>query len=178
LIAAAKKGDAAALSELADNYKYLIRSVANKFYIVGGDKEDLLQEGMLGLFGAVNSYDENKGAFPSFVKLCVVRSVIGAVKKAGDKNKPLANYVELSEIADVPSEDAGPMEILEYKDLSEKLAYAIESDLTPLEKQTLGLFVEGYDYETICTTLGKSYKAVDGALQRARKKLLVIKENL
>ena len=75
LVEAAKKGDDKALEEIADSYKGLIRSIVNKFYIVGGDKDDLLQECMLGLFNAVTGYDQSKGAFPSFVTAKVTLSI-------------------------------------------------------------------------------------------------------
>ena len=89
IIKRAKAGEETAIEEIVSNYKGLIRSVANKFFLVGGDKDDLLQEGMLGLYFAIINFDENKGSFPSFVKLCVARKIMDAVRKDNsDKNKP------------------------------------------------------------------------------------------
>ncbi|MCM1042863.1 MAG: sigma-70 family RNA polymerase sigma factor [Corallococcus sp.] len=177
LIQKAKNGDSEALACIVAEYKGLVRSVANKFYLVGGNKDDLLQEGMIGLFNAVTDYDQSKGAFPSFVKLCVLRQVIRAVKTdSANKNKPLSNYVELSSLYGVAENGINPLEILIDKELSERMKQIIASSLTSTEKKTLQLFLQGYGYDEICKSLGKSYKSVDGALQRARKKLLAVKE--
>ena len=88
LVAKAKKGDSGSIERLVNDYKGLIRALANKFYLVGGDKEDLLQEGMLGLFYAINGYESQKGSFPSFAKRCVSGQIVDAVKRdAATKNK-------------------------------------------------------------------------------------------
>lgn len=172
----AKSGDQSAMEKLASQYKGLVRSLANKFYLVGGDKDDLLQEGMLGLFYAVTYYDEDKGSFPAFVELCVFRQIVDAVKHdAGQKNKPLYNYVDIDEAESIPAESE-PLASLLKKEYAEKVSEVIETQLTPYEKQVLRLFIDGYSYEDIAEKTNKSYKAVDGALQRARKKLLVAKE--
>ncbi len=171
LIARAKAGDQSAINEIFFNYKALIRAVANKFFLMGGDKDDLLQEGMLGLYFAINDYDESKGSFPSFVKLCVVRRIIDAVKRDNaDKNKPLSAALDIS-LAKNMTDDRTPLEILLEKEYSEKINRIIDGKLTPLERRVIRLFIEGYSYEDISEKLQKSRKAVDGAMQRARKKL-------
>ncbi len=171
LIRKAKKGDQSALNEIFSAYKGLVLSFANKFYIVGGDKDDLLQEGMLGLYFAVIDYDENKGSFPAFVKLCVARRIIKAVKESGaQKNKPLADYLEIDSAEQITDENT-PFENLVKKEFSQKYNKIVQEKLTPLENQVCTLFAEGYSYDDISVKLHKSYKAVDGALQRARKKL-------
>ncbi len=177
IIEQAKCGNQLAIEQISAQYKGLIRSYANKFYLVGGDKEDLLQEGMLGLYFAVINYDEEKGSFPAFVELCVLRQILDAVKRDnGAKNKPLYNYVDIDEVRNVITDSSTPLENLLRKEHAERVAHIIETKLTPTEKQVIKLFSEGYSYEDISEKLGKSYKAVDGALQRARKKLLVTKE--
>ena len=109
----AKQGDANAMNDICTEYKGLVKSIASKFYLVGGDNEDLLQEGMIGLFKAVGNYDPNKGAFPSFVKICVLRQIIGVVKRANDnKNRSLINYVELSQIHDLAQIGGSPLDVL------------------------------------------------------------------
>ena len=171
----AKQGDANAMNEICTEYKGLVKSIASKFYLAGGDNEDLLQEGMIGLFKAVGNYDPNKGAFPSFVKTCVLRQIIGVVKKANDnKNRSLTNYVELSQIYDLAQIGGSPLDMLIEKEGSEKFYQTINEKLSPLEKEAFLLFSLGYDYQEICTELGKSYKSIDGALQRARKKLQLV----
>lgn len=176
LVLQAKQGNQDAIEQLVSNYKGLIRSLANKFFLVGGDKDDLLQEGMLGLFCAINSYDENKGAFPSFVALCVSRQIVDAVKRdCSQKNKPLYNYVDIS-AAENFVHPCDPLQNLLQKEYARKLAQVIAQQLSPLEQKVLTLFAQGYAYEDIAKITGKTFKAVDGALQRARRKLLLIKE--
>lgn len=176
-IQAAKQGDQRAIEAIVADFKPLIRSLANKFYLVGGDKDDLLQEGMLGLYFAIQSYDANKGAFASFVKLCVTRQILDAVKRdASYTNKPLYGYAELSSVEDELPACDNPLENLLNKEYAEKVDEIIKNQLTHTEKQVLTLFAEGYSYDDISAKIGKSYKAVDGALQRARKKLQQIKE--
>lgn len=177
LILRARQGDGDAMAEIVSQYKGLIRSVANNFYLVGGDKDDLLQEGMLGLFNAVNNYDGNKGSFPSFVKLCVYRQIVNAVRSSNnDKNKALASSVELSALNDTADGLDNPLDVLLKKEYAEKIQQVIDLELTKTERQVLRLFADGYTYEDITAATGKSFKAVDGALQRARKKLLAQKE--
>ena len=177
VIQQAKIGSEQAIEQIVSQYKGLIRSYANRFYLVGGDKDDLLQEGMLGLYFAVINYDEEKGSFPAFVELCVLRQILDAVKRdSGAKNKPLSNYVDIDEVRNVIVDSSNPLENLLHKEYAAKVSKIIESNLTPLEKRVLMLFAEGFSYEDISEKLEKSYKAVDGALQRARKKLLTVKE--
>lgn len=177
IIRQAKAGNQAAIEQLVNSYKGLIRSLANKFYLVGGDKDDLLQEGMLGLFYAITYYDEDKGSFPSFVELCVLRQILDAVKRDnGAKQKPLSNYVELDFAANMTDATNSPLENLLQKEYYEKVARVVSEKLTPLERRVLTLFADGYSYDDIAQKTNKSYKAVDGALQRARRKLLEYKE--
>ena len=168
----AKSGDQAAMNQIFDNYKGLIRSIANKFYLVGGDKDDLLQEGMVGLFYAVTNYDENKGSFPSFVQLCVARQIIDVVKRDNsDKNRPLKEHIDISALENTADEQT-PLGNLLEKEFSAKVSEIMEEKLTVSERQVIKLFAEGYSYEDIAEKLNKTSKAVDGAMQRARKKLL------
>ena len=172
LVQRAKGGDQVAMNELFALYKGLIQAIANKFYLVGGDKDDLLQEGMLGLFYAVMSFDETKGSFPSFVQKCVVRQIIDAVKSDNSgKNRPLKEHIDISALEEVPSEQTPLGDLLE-KEYAKKVAAIIEQQLTQIEQQVITLFAEGYSYEDIAIRLNKTIKAVDGAMQRARKKLL------
>lgn len=177
LIKQAKQGDQLAIEQLVNSYKGLIRAFANKFYLVGGNKDDLLQEGMLGLFYAITYYDENKGAFPAFVELCVRRQILDAVKRDnGVKQKPLYNYVDLDVAKEWTDDSANPLENVLQKEYSVKVADVINERLSSFERQVLTLFADGYSYDDIAEQTGKSYKAVDGALQRARKKLLEFKD--
>ena len=173
----AASGDEKAIEQVFNDYKGLVRSVANNFYLAGGDKDDLLQEGTLGLFYAVTHYDETKGAFPSFAKICIMQHIVDAVKRdSAQKNKPLYNYIELDQIENVATTST-PLVGLLNKEYSQKIADTIQNRLSAVERNVITLFVEGFSYEDIAEKTGKSYKAVDGALQRARKKLtLALKE--
>lgn len=172
VIKQAKIGNEQAIEQIVSQYKGLIRSYANKFFLVGGDKDDLLQEGMLGLFFAITNYDENKGSFPAFVKLCVLRQILDAVRSdKGVKNMALSNSVDIEEFKDREDCCATPLENLIEKEYFNKLIGLINTVLTPSEKIVLTLFSEGFSYDDIMLKTGKSYKSIDGALQRARKKL-------
>lgn len=176
LVAKAKKGDSGSIERLVNDYKGLIRALANKFYLVGGDKEDLLQEGMLGLFYAINGYESQKGSFPSFAKRCVSGQIVDAVKRdSATKNKPLANYIDITKLENVPSQSS-PLGSLLSKEYAERVAEVMDKNLTAAEKQVLELFAEGYGYDDIAEITGRTYKAVDGALQRARRKLAAVLE--
>lgn len=168
----AKDRNEQAIEKIVSQYKGLVRSYANKFFLVGGDKDDLLQEGMLGLFYAITNYDEKKGSFPSFVKLCVLRQILNAVRSDGGiKNKPLSTSIDIEEIKDYVDDGATPLETLIEKECFAKIIELIDTVLTPVERLVLTQFAEGFSYDDIMKKTGKSYKAVDGALQRARKKL-------
>lgn len=171
LIQQAKNGNEQAIEHIVSQYKGLVRSYANKFFLVGGDKDDLLQEGMLGLFYAITNYDEEKGSFPSFVKLCVLRQILDAVRSdSGVKNKALSTSIDITEIENY-TDSSTPLENLIEKEYFVKIMDLITTVLTPVEREVLTLFADGFSYDEIMRKTGKSYKATDGALQRARKKL-------
>ncbi len=173
LLIKARAGDQSALEKLVANYKGLIRAAANKFFLVGGDKDDLLQEGMLGFFCAVNKYDESKGSFPAFAELCVVRYILNAVKRdSGLRQKPLSNYVDVDALSDLPDGLNTPLESLLKKEYNQRLLSIVNDKLTKLERSVLTMFADGFSYEDIANRLNCSVKSVDGALQRARKKIL------
>lgn len=175
LALSAKQGNAAAFEQLVKQFKGLVRATANSYYLADGDHDDLLQEGMLGLFVAINDYDEAKGAFPSFAELCVKRRVLDAVRQSETvKLKRLSqnddvsySLVELSEAENIADDGQGPLESL----LSKERLRACLNALTAMERKVFTMFLQGYSYEDISQTVGKSVKSVDGALQRARKKL-------
>lgn len=176
LVKRAKEGDSAALEELVAHYKGLVRALANRFYLMGGDKDDLLQEGMIGLVCAINRYDEGKGPFPPFVRVCVLAQLINAVRHDGVLGQQaMASYVAEEEILDMPDESVDPGDLLLKKEFAQRFWEAVQQLLSPIERQVVTLFADGYSYKYIAAQTGRSVKAVDGALQRARKKLL---ENL
>lgn len=180
LVALAKSGEAEAKEEIYRAYKPLVRSVCSGFYIIGGDREDLLQEGMIGLFDAVESFDASKGSFPAFARLCVRRHILTAVSRAvrDGTNFPVQNLRQPEDAealsADLSSVD--PLEIVVGRDMLSALKEFIATKLTSGEQQALEYFCAGFSYEEICEKTGKGYKSVDAALQRARKKLARFKK--
>ncbi len=172
-ILAARDGDQNAMEKVFVAYKSMVRGLANSYFLVGGDKEDLLQEGMYGLYKAVRDFKMGKTSFGTFAHTCISRQIINAVKRySAYKNKPLADFVSLDEIAATELvSDSDPLEETIEREFKSTLVQRIRTRLSPLETKVVGLFVKGYSYDEIAALIGKSPKAVDGALQRARKKL-------
>lgn len=171
LVNLAKSGNANAYERLAKLYSNLIRSVSRKFFIIGGDSEDLVQEAMIGLHSAIVDFDEAKGNFSAFAKLCVTRSILVAVNAGhANKNKPLYNYIPLDDIDNNLLISQDPLESVI---LSQRLALVNEAinNLSKLEKQIYLLYNQGYSYDEISTILNLNNKTVDNALARAKKKI-------
>lgn len=175
LAAKARAGDEQAFAELFSRYKGVVRSVSNGFFLAGGDREDLFAEGMLGLYTAIKDFDSSKSnSFSAFAYLCVLRRVISAVKQSGSgKNKALYNYIPLNDaVAEaVADTESDPLERAILKEQQQSLENKINTRLSAFEKKAASLFMQGYAYEDIAARCGKTVKAVDGALQRARRKL-------
>lgn len=179
LVKLAQSGDNQSMEELLNRYRGLVRSRARGYFLIGAEPEDLLQEGMIGLFKAVRDYAENKNVpFSAFAALCVNRQFSTAVKSSlREKHKPLNNYVSLS----VPTGEEGdpiplwapedPASIYEGREEFRSLLEKIGRLLSPLEKKVLGVYLKGVSYEEISAALGISRKQTDNALQRIKKKL-------
>ena len=184
LVALAKAESGEASDELYERYKNIVRGRARPYFLMGADREDLLQEGMIGFFKAVRDYDSAKStSFRPFAEMCIVRQIFTAIRNATrDKHIPLNNYESLYkpayEESDKPLIDilsAGsalnPEELFlrsEYSSLVEK---ALDEKLTELERRVLDLYLAGMSYSEIAAEVGRGTKAVDNALQRIRKKL-------
>ena len=180
LIKAAKTGDEDAKSQITALLKKSVETYAQKYYLVGGEREDLIQEGYLGLSNAINAYDGDKGNFAAFALACVKNQMINSVK-----NSLTGKHKALNE--GVPLEDASAGENSLKADSPETryiqnescddLFDSIERELSAFEKEVLLLRLKELNYKEIAEKTGKSEKAVDNALARARKKLAVaIKE--
>lgn len=169
---------------LCNKYKALVRGKARALYIEGGDSEDLLQEGMLGLFKAVRAYDESREAsFFTFASQCITNQMYSAVLSANRKKHSILNEsLPLSEIAD---ENAGlsapfvngPERMIIEKEDEDRLIRKIREKLSPLENKVLILFLNGLSYREIGRKLNKSDKAIDNALQRIKGKIREIEDN-
>lgn len=187
LIDRLRSGEEAIMDYICDKYKNLVRSKAKSMFILGGDNEDLIQEGMIGLFKAVRDYDSGRDAsFFTFADLCVSRQLYTAVQASQRKKHfPLNTYVSLYSN---PSDhtDGKDMELLESlarctqqspeelfldKERVEYLEKAIEKELSSFEKQVLDLYQTGMSYSQIARVLGRDEKSTDNALQRLKAKI-------
>ncbi|MBQ8596230.1 MAG: RNA polymerase sporulation sigma factor SigH [Lachnospiraceae bacterium] len=190
LILMLRDGDKQVIDFIMDKYKNLVRSKAGSMYILGADKEDLIQEGMIGLYKAVRDYDTGRDAsFFTFADLCVSRQMYTAIQAAGrQKHAPLNFYVSLyagSEGGEASSQkdegelissmvspsERNPEEVLIDKENVELLEQTIEKELSNFEKQVLDLYLTGMKYGQIAKVLGRDDKSTDNALQRIKAKL-------
>ncbi len=167
---------------LMDKYKGMVLKKARAMFLIGGEKEDLIQEGMIGLFKAVRDYRPQKNAsFSTFANLCVERQMYKAIEmSARQKHKPLNSYISLSE-EDSPlknTEDVlqqNPETIVIGRENASHLMGHIKEALSPFENQVLETYLKGMDYVQIAELMGKSPKSIDNALQRIRNKLQSLK---
>ncbi|MBR5281047.1 MAG: sigma-70 family RNA polymerase sigma factor [Clostridia bacterium] len=182
LAVASQKGDASACEVLLDRYKSAVREIARAYFLVGADGDDVIQEGMIGLYKAVLGYDgERDASFGTFASLCIRRQIVSAVRSAARlKNAPLNDYVSLfggDGEEDVLAKQAtpNPEEDFIRQESEQLMREKLNRLLSQFEWQVLGLFLAGKSYREIADTVGKDTKAVDNALSRIRQKLM--KEN-
>lgn len=187
LIVRLRDGEEKITDYIMDKYKNLVRSKAGSMYILGADRDDLIQEGMIGLFKAIRDYDIGRDAsFFTFADLCVSRQMYTAVQAAGrQKHAPLNSYISLyagmgeqSDSEDMEliqslmsKEERNPEDLLIDKENVELLEKIIERELSSFEKQVLDLYITGMKYTQIAKVLGKDEKSTDNALQRIKGKL-------
>ena len=172
LICRLRAGESAIEDYLLEKYKPFVKSKSRALFLVGGDKEDLIQEGMIGLFKAIRDFDSSNGApFAAFAKLCVERQLYTAIEAAGRmKNAPLNAYISLSEESETLM-DGGIEEAVIEKASYQQIYANARKNLSSMEKEVLELFLEGKDYTEIAKILGKSDKSIDNALQRIKAKI-------
>ena len=162
--------------ELVSKYTRLVRACARPYFLIGGDGEDLIQEGMLGLLSAIRTFDESKGAkFETYAELCVRRRIITAVRRAslqrqGKDELPLDSHL-LAE-KDTPGAYLlrDPEELVIARERIRELTDVAGDSLSKLESTVLRLYLDGYTYGEMSEILGKPYKSVDNAISRIRKK--------
>lgn len=188
LIIRLREGDNGIMDFIMEKYKNMVRNKAKVMFILGADNEDLIQEGMIGLFKAIRDYDTGRDAsFHTFADLCVSRQMYTAVRASGrEKHIPLNTYVSLYagtvdgeedgtpvRLMDALQTDSGksPEELLVDKESLEALENAIEESLSTLEKAVLDLYITGMRNAQIARVLGKDEKSTDNALQRVRTKM-------
>ena len=187
LIEKIKNGDKMALNYLLDKYNEVVTMKAGKYFIVGAEKEDIIQEGLIGLFKAIKSFDPSKqSSFKTFANLCVERQLQTAIKSSmRQKHIPLNSYLSLNISAYDENEDTSLLEVFEAGNTAEdpldivtKKEYynfvedRIEETLSDFEKQVLHRYTNGESYTEIAQKLNAPVKSVDNAIQRIRKKTI------
>jgi RNA polymerase sporulation-specific sigma factor len=181
----AKEGDLAALEYLINKYKNFVRAKARSYFLIGADREDIIQEGMIGLYKAIRDFKSDKlSSFRAFAELCITRQIITAIKTATrQKHIPLNSYVSLNKpiydedsdrtLLDVisGSKITDPEELIisreEFDDIEEKMGEILSS----LEWKVLMSYLEGKSYQEIAVDLKRHVKSIDNALQRVKRKL-------
>ena len=186
LISLVKSDDKYALDFIINKYKDLVNMKVGKYFIIGAEKEDIIQEGMIGLFKAIQSFDATKqNSFKTFANMCIERQLITAIKTSNrQKHIPLNSYLSLNTAAYDDDEDTSvleifdahqtedPLETITKKEYYQRVENAIEQSLSDFEKQVLARFIKGESYVTIAEKLDTQVKSVDNAIQRIRKKAI------
>ncbi len=181
----AKSNNPLALEYLISKYKNFVRSKARSYFLIGADRDDIIQEGMIGLYKAIRDYEKGKlASFKSFAEICIKRQMITAIKSATrQKHVPLNSYVSLNKpvyeeetdrmLIDVLSErDAlDPMELFIGREDLNTMENKIEELLSELEMEVLMAYIDGKSYQEIAEELHRDVKSIDNALQRVKKKL-------
>ena len=184
LVEISKRGDGYATEILMEKYRNFVRAKSRTYFLIGADKEDIIQEGMIGLYKAIRDYNPNaQASFKSFAELCITRQIITAIKTATrQKHIPLNSYVSLSKpLYDEDNERVMLDTIMEYKKLDpqeividKERFYSIEEKLSvilsKLELKVLNQYLEGKSYTEIALHIKRSEKSIDNALQRIKKR--------
>lgn len=188
LVEMAKAGDRAAEEILVVRFGRLVRACARPLFLMGGDSEDLVQEGMLGLLAAIREYDPQRNAsFRGYAEVCIRNRLFSAVKAASrDKHTPLNSYVPLDaalfdatdcdERRTVDQRQADPEALFIHREDMQERMNRIYSQLSPLETRILRLFLSGLSYSEIATKCDRPLKSVDNAVQRIRRKIARLSE--
>jgi RNA polymerase sporulation-specific sigma factor len=184
----ARSGDKAAVELLINRYRFLVESKARCFYVLGGDREDVIQEGMIGLYKAIRDYRKERLAhFRSFAEICVTRQIISAIKRASrNKHMPLNQCIPIlsANSEDDPisilaehlpcSQSTDPERCFLQKNDQNTFQYQLQNMLTQLEKDVLRCYLAGMTYMEMAKELHCCRKSVDNALQRVKRKVIYI----
>lgn len=184
--------DKTALNCLLNRYNDLVNAKANKFFMIGAEKEDMIQEGMIGLYKAVKSFNlEKQSSFKTFANMCIERQLITAVKNSNrQKHIPLNSSISLNSAAYDDNEDVDKIDVLEIKGQNDPLDIIADQEyfksmeskikqcLSKFELQVLDEYEKGKTYAAIAEKLNSKVKSIDTAIQRIRKKALKIKDSI
>ena len=187
IISQIKEGDEQALSFLLEKYKDLVNSKVGKYFIIGAEREDIIQEGMIGLYKAVKNFDSSKqNTFKTFANLCIERQLITAIKSSNrQKHIPLNSYLSLNTSAYDNDEEGtelietfetdtieDPLETIMKKEYFNEIQNTMHKSLSKFEEKVLDRYIQGESYEVIAKKLETPVKSVDNAIQRIRKKAI------
>ncbi len=190
LIEIIRNGNKYALEHLIDRYKGLVNMKVSKYYIIGAEREDIVQEGLIGLFKAIKSYQPDKqSSFKNFANMCIERQLITAIKSSNrQKHMPLNSYLSLNINAYDTSEDnqndadllevfnanlvEDPLDTITQKEYYKIIENTIDKTLSDFEKQVLNFYMQGASYVQIAEKLNTPVKSIDNAIQRIRKKAI------
>ena len=185
IVTMAQEADGNALEYLLNKYKNFVRSKARSYFLIGADHEDIVQEGMIGLYKAIRDFKHDKlSSFRAFAELCITRQIITAIKTATrQKHIPLNSYVSLNKplydeesdrtLLDVIIEGraTNPEELLISQEDLMSIRDKIDEVLSGLEQEVLAAYLDGESYQEIAENLGRHVKSIDNALQRVKRKL-------
>lgn len=185
LVMLAKKGNKKAISILINKYKNFVRARSKFYFIIGADKEDIVQEGLIGLYKAIRDYNpDKKTSFRAFAELCIMRQIITAIKTATrQKHTPLNSYISLNKpifeengervLSDVivSTRSVNPEEIYITLELTKDIKEKMKKYLSSLEAKVLSEYLRGLSYHEVAKSIGKHIKSVDNALQRIKRKI-------
>lgn len=182
----AKNFDEEAINELFARYKNLVNAIARSYFLIGGDIEDIVQEGMIGLYKAIRSYTpDKKASFKTFANICIRHQIQNEVKKASsEKNRILSSAIPILEQLDddedgevvVMSDMPSPYDQVIAKENAKELNQKVNEKLSSLERKILSLYLRGYNYSEISTLGEVNKKTIDNALTRIKSKLSFLKE--
>lgn len=185
IIRDAKAGDAKALEFLISKYKSFVRAKARSYFLIGADREDIIQEGMIGLYKAIRDFRGDKlSSFRAFAELCITRQIITAIKTATrQKHIPLNSYVSLNKPIFDEESDRTLLDVISEESVSDPETMMINREefagievkmgeiLSNLEWEVLSKYLQGRSYQEISVELGRHVKSIDNALQRVKRKL-------
>ncbi|WP_374702698.1 RNA polymerase sporulation sigma factor SigH [Bacillus sp. V5-8f] len=185
LVGLVHKGDSEALDYIIQKYRNFVRAKARTYFLIGADKEDIFQEGMIGLYKAIRDFKGDKlSSFKAFAELCITRQIITAIKTATrQKHIPLNSYVSLDKpiyddesdrtLLDVISgaKILDPEELIIHREEFDDIELKMTELLSDLERKVLALYLDGQSYQEISEELNRHVKSIDNALQRVKRKL-------
>ena len=180
-LAVKAKSDGSAFEKISERYKKAVKSCARKYFLVGGEEDDLIQEGTIGLFKAITTYD-GVTSFKAYALLCIKSGIISAVRKStSNKNKALNYYIPIyidddgDKTSYIKGEISDPEEEYVNSEVAKEFMASVKKALSSYEYEILRLYLYGYSYDEIAKSQGKEVKSVDNAVQRIRKKIAKVK---